>query len=316
MPRLFAAALGRRTTMPGAWGDLYSAPFAMPQITLFQLVARLLDSVSLAVAAATEVLVGVCAQLAPLTIVDVGTGNGEQVAGVLRTLPTQRDRARRVTVVAIEPSELSLRQAEANARAAAAEARLDLSYVALRQSVEALAASDWRMLAALAPGCVVNASFSLHHIGEVPGQDARDTVLTRLRALDPAAIVVTEPDVDHYEPDLATRFRNCWAHFHRTFRLIDDLDLELESKLALKTQFFGREIEDILGASEEQRCERHEPIASWESRLSRAGFGHAFRAQVSYEGVPLTGVVGAVGTGSGLLSPPRLPVVTRNVRLA
>jgi hypothetical protein len=42
-------------------------------------------------------------------------------------------------------------------------------------------------------------------------------------------------------------------------------------KFAIKEKFFGREVRDILGTSDNFRCERHEPYDSWLLRLTKAG---------------------------------------------
>lgn len=124
----------------------------------------------------------------------------------------------------------------------------------------------------MAKGAVVNAAFALHHIKDEPGRDMRAAVLGALRSLEPAALVLAEPDSDHEGKDLIRRFHNCWRHFGMVFRLVDELPIEQSDKDALKVCFFGREIKDILGQAEDARTERHGDVASWLVRLRRAGF--------------------------------------------
>ncbi len=301
--RVFASALGGRLDRTRRAENLYLSGFQIPQIRLFELVTRALSSVSLVVDAATQVVTDLSADEDPLTLVDVGLGQGHQTARILRGLArTERVRARRVTVAAIEPSAASLDAAEKNVRAAADAARLDLTFLGFPRTAEALSREDWLLIRRACRSPIVNASFALHHVRDAGSGDARDRVLCRLHDLEPRAMVLSEPDVDHHDPDLGRRFRNCWDHFGRTFRLIDALPIEPLEKMALKTQFFGREIDDILGAPEEARCERHETLASWEGRLERAGFSVAARGRVLHERASLTGVLVAHPAARALAS--------------
>ncbi len=97
-------------------------------------------------------------------------------------------------------------------------------------------------------------------------------VLRHLRALNPALLVLAEPDVDHLERGFYRRFSNCMAHFGAVFRTLDRLPLAQADRDALKVGFFGREIADILGSPEAQRSKRHESAAQWLRRLDAAGF--------------------------------------------
>jgi hypothetical protein len=291
LARLFAGALGRRFGRADAAGNLYLAPFEVPQIRLFELVAQAVPSVTTAVAKATQILVDLCAGGEGSTLVDVGIGDGRQIARVLRALGASEAAPRRVTVVGIEPSAESLRGAAANVLAAGRDAGIAVDFEPWCCTAESLSAADWRRIAAAGPRAVVNASFALHHVRDVPGHDARDALLRDVAAARPAAIVLTEPDVDHREPDLPRRLHNCWTHFRQTFRMVSRAPIDVVEKHAVMTQFFGREIDDILGAPDDERCERHETLASWEARLGRAGFRTAVAVHVVEDGVPLTGVL-------------------------
>jgi hypothetical protein len=138
--------------------------------------------------------------------------------------------------------------------------------------VEDLNKSVWRELHQLYPSPIINASFALHHIGNLGGVDVRNQILKRLRAMNPIGLVLSEPNIDHMEQDFEKRFYNCWNHFNITFDVIDELDLAPQEKDALKVSFFGREIADILGNPEDQRVERHETAKSWLRRLKECGY--------------------------------------------
>ena len=66
---------------------------------------------------------------------------------------------------------------------------------------------------------------------------------------------------------------SCWHHFgEATFSLIEELPMSPIERYALEVGFFGREIDDIIGNSEENRSERHEPTKTWLHRLEEAHF--------------------------------------------
>ncbi len=269
---VFGGAIARRLGERAArQANLYLTDFDVPQIDLFNLLARHYTPVTLSSRLLNdriaEVLVG---REAP-TVIDVGIGTGRQVEALLDRLGAAKARPSRMTVVGIEPAKWALDLAGENVRKAGQRAGIDVAFHSFQNVIESLSSAQWDELRRLGRGAIVNASFALHHIADVRGNDVRTTVLRRLRALEPAAIVLAEPNVDHHEPRLTRRFRNCWAHFGSVFRLIDALPMAQDDRDALKVCFFGREIIDILGG-EESRSERHEDIASWMDRLRAAGF--------------------------------------------
>jgi hypothetical protein len=310
---LFTSALARRLRSrgaedPSAPSSLYLAPFRVPQLRLFELATRVLPSVGAAVNAATDTLIRECAAARSFTLIDVGVGDGRQAAQVVRGLAARRDRPRRVTIVGIEPSAESLAEARRALARVAYETGVEVAFVGVHGAIESLSDRDWRRIDAVGPGAVINASFALHSVQPRADVDTRDVVLRRLRLLEPAVLVVTEADVDHAEPDIGRRFRNCWAHFAQTFALLDDLDVSPSEGGALKVHFLGREIEDILATPEGARCVRHERLDAWEARFTRTGFAVEQSARVVHEGVSLTGVlVGRPAEGhSGVRPVPRL----------
>ncbi len=171
-----------------------------------------------------------------------------------------------------QPSEWSLRLAEQTVRAAAERHGIACTFYPIHAVAERMTQEQWRQLEAIADAPIINASFALHHILDLNHEDVRGHVLGQLRRLDPSALLLSEPNVHHLEPDFLTRFDNCWHHFGLVFDLIDSADIPIEDRNALKVCFFGREILDILGGQEHTRTERLEATDSWKVRLAESGF--------------------------------------------
>jgi hypothetical protein len=120
---------------------------------------------------------------------------------------------------------------------------------------------------------VINGAFALHHIRPLDGErDTKQRVLESLHALDPAVLVLCEPNSDHATASFGERFRNSWNHFGATFQMLDALDLTEAQRDGIKVLFFRREIDDILGGTDEARSERHETAAMWTQRIHAARF--------------------------------------------
>lgn len=270
---VFGAALAQRLAgQTAAQANLYLSRFEVPQIELFNLLGRAVPFVGLATQVCNQALRQALSQQAHPVLIDVGIGTGRQVLHLLPQLAAQGTRS--LTVIGIEPSGWALQVAQADLTQCAESLGISLHMVPIEGSVEALDATAWHAIRTACAGTqpVVNASFALHHIADTPTADGRQQVLALLHALEPALLVLAEPDVDHLEPALYARFRNCWAHFSAVFATLDQLPLRQAERDAPKVGFFGREIADILGQPEGQRSERHESAASWLRRLTAAGF--------------------------------------------
>jgi len=270
---VFGAALARRLG-EGAHqaANLYLADFDVPQIDLFNLLARHYTPVTLASRLLNDRIARLTAGRDAAVLVDVGIGTGRQVASLIERLAIDGRRPGLLRVIGIEPSGWALEAARQNTMQAAERAGIRLEFHGLHRALERVSEGEWSELRRIGKGAVVNASFALHHVSDVRGIDVRTKVLRRLRALEPEEIVIAEPNVDHHDPRLVPRFANCWAHFGAVFRLIDALAMTPEERDALKVCFFGREILDIVGSTEDARSERHEPVESWIRRLRAAGF--------------------------------------------
>ncbi|MCE9671659.1 GRAS family protein [Myxococcus stipitatus] len=276
--QLFASAIARRLDGPRAGArNPYLQPLCVDgarQIDLFRLLMTHLPLASCADALANAVLGGLLAGREEATLLDVGMGQGRQEARLLRGMAARGLLPRRLTVVGVDPSAESLAQAEATVNDVARELGATLRFERVVAPVEALSGATWAWLATLPRPLVVNAAFSLHHVAEAPGSggEARDAVLRHLRAVEPAGLVLCEPDVDHFRAEPLARFANAWNHFTHVFHLLDTLPVPEDERAAIK-RFYGREVDDVVGTVDESaRCERHERARTWQRRLRRAGF--------------------------------------------
>jgi hypothetical protein len=175
----------------------------------------------------------------------------------------------RLTVIGVDPSVASLRQAERSLR----DTGVTLDFQPVPRFAEHMTGQDWDLVRRAPRPLIMNAAFALHHLRDTAsGADERTTFFRRLREAEADAVVLCEPDSDHHRAALPERFHNSWEHFHAVFRLIDALDVAPADRNAMKL-FFRREVADIVGtADDEQRYERHEPTAAWLARLRATGF--------------------------------------------
>ncbi|WNG51410.1 GRAS family protein [Archangium minus] len=270
---LFATALARRLGVGEAQQmNLYLRRFELPQISLFNLVAERLPMVGLAGQIANDVLCRLLSGHEEATLLDVGLGTGRQEVALLRTLKASGAAPRRLTVVGVEPDTDSLRRAEVSLLETAQELGIKLRFRGIPKVIEALDASDWGLLRDCPGPRVVHSAFALHHMAA--GVDRQD-IFHRLRAVEPTAVVLCEPNSDHVTDSLSQRFHNVWNHFSHNFDMVDELGLPARERNGIKL-FFGRELEDILGVVDDsQRYERHERVETWVERLSNAGFSPA-----------------------------------------
>jgi len=270
---IFASALSRRLDPArSAEINLYLQQYELPQISLFNLLAQSLPTVSLASAVSNRLLCDFLGGWDEVTLLDVGIGTARQELEVLRELAERGNLPSRLTVFAVEPDPRSLDTAREALAGAARELGCDLSFYGLNTVAEELTDADWSLFGSTRGPLVVHGAFAAHHIRDrTHGYCARNDFFRKLRLLHPLAVVLCEPSSDHHTGLLGERFENCWNHFGKTFDLIDRAGLPPREAAAVK-MFFAREIQDILGNSEEARCERHESVGTWTERLRRAGF--------------------------------------------
>ena len=270
---VFARAIAERLAgSVAAKANLYLKHYDLPQIHLFNLLAEDVTLVSAISQLVTNLFADICQNREEVTLIDIGIGTGRQVVDLLTKLDRDQLLPQRMVVIGIEPSPWSLDLAQQNCQEAAFKLGIEMKFVPFCKGIEDLTSREWDDLKQSCQNPVINASFALHHIRDINRQDVRTLALQRLRSLNPALLVLSEPNVNHLKKDFSERFLNSWRHYGTMFRLIDSLSLNQGDKNALKACFFGREVIDVLAVSEENRTERHEETASWLHRLRTSGF--------------------------------------------
>lgn len=270
---VFASALAKRLEKEAADEiNLYLKQYEQSQIELFNLVAQHLPFVKQAGQVANRFLAEFMAGQEEVSLLNIGIGTGRQELMLLELLAERGELPRKLNVYGIEPMADGLALAEKLIAEACGRLGVELVFHAYTTVAEEMTEAEWAALVPEKGPLLVNAAFALHHIhGNEAETGARLETLRKVRTLNPVAVVLSEPNSDHYEPELEVRFENCYGHFRLVFDFIDQLNLSQAEAIALK-MFFVREIEDIVGNREETRYERHERVETWVERLRRAGF--------------------------------------------
>jgi hypothetical protein len=252
--------------------NLYLKEFDMPQIELFDLLAKHVPLVNIPGQIVNEMICQFLRQSEEYVLLDIGIGSGRQEIKLLERLAAHS--CRKLTLIGIEPAVDALRDAEKAIRRKADELGIEVVFYPIGKKIEDFNPEDWSFLENFRGKLVINEAFSLHHVVYHHSRgDFKDQVIEQLYALDPVFFVLTEPHSDHETPSLSRRLAEAWSHFGATFRFIDQLsELDEHQKATLKTRFFAREIEDILQMDDSQRVERHEKAEQWISRLQKTKF--------------------------------------------
>lgn len=259
--------------------NLYLKQYESSQIHLFNLLATKVPQVTLTTEIANDELIQAMSGKETVTLIDFGIGTGRQICELLLNLAEKKKKPSSIKIIGIEPGKQSLNLARKNIEKLSKKLAINVHFEGLRCKAEDLNQSDWNRLEKQS-NILVNASFALHHVNEINGYTRTD-LLKKIRGLNPLIFVLAEPDVDHYTNHFLDRFQNCLDHFSKTFELIDLLEIEKSDKISLKVNFFGREIDDIVGNPNEIRSERHESTHSWLERLRQAGFSQKDKRSMS-----------------------------------
>src|SRR5574341_804701 len=272
---IFASALLKRfgSDFINGQNNIYLRNCEKPQINLFNLLATHIPLVYTSCSIANEIICRFISSREEVTLMDIGIGTGRQEIELFKLLSQKGAIPEKLNLVGIDPSTNSLHQAEENLFNLARKLEINLYFYSITKLIEDLNDTDWKMLEKLPGDLIINESFAVHHILARENKfDLRDEVFSKLKQLNPLAFILTEPSSNHNIEDIWVRFNNCWKHFGLTFNVIDQINIPEQDKDAIKLHFFGREIENILGSSDEQRCERHETAQMWADRLKKAGF--------------------------------------------
>jgi hypothetical protein len=243
---------------------IYLKQDEIPQIHLFDILIKKFPFVKFSQELINNAIIKQMNGKAEVTIIDIGIGLGTQMMHIVENAKSLPE-LKKLTIIGIEPFGDALLKAKENILSYQKSANFAINFIGIHDFVENV---DFTTINGISGELIVNASLALHHIQSQP---KRGRTIARIKALQPSAFILTEPNVNHFEPQYQTRFENCYNHFHHIFKVIDKIDIKIGDKNGLK-RFFGREIEDIMGKEETDRYERHELATTWISRLEEAGF--------------------------------------------
>ncbi|MFD5829229.1 GRAS family protein [Lentzea sp. NPDC060358] len=201
------------------------------------------------------------------TVLALGIGRGRQECDLLQRAPDLRS----LTVIGVDTAAEHPGGAEAALRATGARVGAEVVFHPVRCAPERLDESFWHLVRDSPRPLLVTASFSLHHLRDDENGDTRTALFQRVRDLGPAAFALCERHADHHRVPFRTRFGNAWRHYGTLFEAIDSTAAADTEKAAMK-QYFGPEIENVVGARDEERFERHEPADAWARRFTGNGF--------------------------------------------
>ncbi|MBK9108312.1 MAG: hypothetical protein IPM92_08025 [Saprospiraceae bacterium] len=112
-----------------------------------------------------------------------------------------------LVVVGIEPFSNALATAQERIMSFSTALSFEVEFIARQEYIEQM---DFASLHHLPGMIVVNASLALHHI---QSEEQRLKTIESVKSLNPAAFVLIEPNVNHFEPDLMKRLKQCFHHF-------------------------------------------------------------------------------------------------------
>jgi hypothetical protein len=265
-----AKAMRKHLLVDQSQEHIYLQRFAIPQIRLFELLIQQFPLANLSQHCTNTLLADALVNHTNPVLMDIGIGTGFQISNIIESLSTKaNNQIKCLTIIGIEPFADALKMTETNIRHAAENVPFEIKLIVKEAFIEQMTEEELRnMLPALYDGLYINASFALHHIQHMA---QRKSVFTILKNLSVNAFVLSEPNSDHFEPSYKKRFENCTNHYGVLFQIIDTLPITAKEKAALKL-FFSREIDDVLGNTEEVRVEKHFTTNQWVALLEETGF--------------------------------------------
>ncbi len=261
---LFLNAIKKRHSPEAAAEHIYLKEYEVPQIQLFNILIDRFPFVKISQQIANQAIIEAMKPFNEVTLVDIGIGQGTQVLNILAR-HREFSHLEKLVVVGIEPYTDALLQAEERINALKKDLPFELEFIFVNGFAEEV---NFNTIPGITKNLIVNASLALHHI---QSQQQRSEIIQKIKQMNPAAFILIEPNVDHFEPVLSRRFENCYHHFYSIFRVIDRIEASQQEKNALKI-FFGREIDDIIGKREDDRFEKHEPALGWIKKLRQNNF--------------------------------------------
>lgn len=262
---IFLKALNKKINSENIGENIYLGKYEISQIQLFNILIEQFPFVKYSQQIANHSIVEAMQGSTEVTLMDIGIGQGTQVMNIIE-LSKKVVGLEKLHIIGIEPFGDALQLAEKNILELSKNAPFEITFTAIHDGVENV---DFATIGNLQGKIIVNASLALHHI---QSDQMRLDAIAKVKALNPNAFVLIEPNVNHFETDFYTRFQSSYKHFYHIFQVIDRIEnISNSDKNALKL-FFGREIEDIIGKDEKDRFEKHEPATHWINRLKMNGF--------------------------------------------
>lgn len=265
---LFLKAMQQRLSdNKQAHQHIYLEQFEIPQIVLFDIMIHKMPFVVHGHHIVNQAIAVLLQNKKSAVLMDVGIGRGLQMNNLLQLLyDTDLEE---LTIIGIEPFEDALNVAKETITKLAAT----LPFKVVFQPVNALVENiELEVLTRLIPDVydafIVNSAFTLHHIQQ---SENRQIFFDQLCKMGVDHIFLLEPNSNHQTDDWQQRIYNAYEHYGTIFRVIDELDILQNEKKGLKV-FFGREIDDVVGFSDDQRYERHEEGERWINYLRNSGY--------------------------------------------
>ncbi len=277
--RTFAEALLARVHGDVAGGgNLYlTARPPGAQLRAFELLRLRTPLIPFAYAAGNRALLEVVEETGPteVTLVDLGIGRGGQVRALLRN-PSARAAFTSLHVIGVEPDSSAstgsgaLEIAETSVLEAAEEAGIPATFTPIAKLAEDLTAND---IADAKPRglFLASSSFSLHHAVVADGERGRHDALRTLRDAGARAVVLVEPDSNHFDDELDVRFAFAYRHYRTLAQVLHETLSPSDASLVW-SEFFAPEIRNVIAHDGRLRVERHQELARWGEQLVAAGF--------------------------------------------
>lgn len=277
---LFIKSLKRRVGHTSINEHIYLKKYELPQIHLFNILIKEFPFVQISQQITNGIIIDLMKNTNEVTIIDIGIGQGTQIINLLES-SKGLENLKKVKIIGIEPFKDAIDKASADITELNNHLPFEVEFVGVNDFIENV---DFEQFKSDEGIIIVNASLALHHIQTL---NQRYAVIAKVKSINPVAFLLIEPNIDHFEPNFYKRFQNCYRHFYNIFRVVDQLNIDNSDKNALKL-FFGREIEDIIGKTENERYERHEPAYMWIEKLTF----HNFKIKRNYNNVPSTSKAG------------------------
>jgi hypothetical protein len=122
---------------------------------------------------------------------------------------------------------------------------------------------------------VVNCIFRLRNILDetVAVESPRDIVLNLIRKMNPDVFILGTVNGAFSAPFFFTRFREALFHYSTMFDMLEtNVCREIEERLLIEKEIFGREAMNVIACEGSERIERPETYKQWQVRNLRAGF--------------------------------------------